>query len=141
MEDWVWKILVDERKKRNIPLKAKLLNGNYYLHRSTSKYDRAGKKAVKVSEYIGRITRVGISEEIKDAKSIYEYGNSAPGYSQSVDMIARLRKFFPDRWLDLYALSMVRLMDSVSLRSVKDLWKKLYVSKEVKSSPVAAHSH
>ncbi|EQD68249.1 transposase (IS4), partial [mine drainage metagenome] len=133
MEDWVKKIVDEERKKRNIPLEAKLLNGNYYLYRSTSKYDRTSKKAVKVSEYIGRITRAGISEKAKEIRSIYEYGNSALVYSLSADIIARLQKYFPDRWPDLYALSMVRLMDPVPLKSVKDRWEKLYVSREIEA--------
>lgn len=41
-----------ERKNRGIPLEAKFLNVNYYLHRYTSRYDRNTKKAVNVSEYI-----------------------------------------------------------------------------------------
>ena len=133
MEDWVRKIVDEERKKRKIPLEAKLLNGNYYLYRSTSKYDRTRKKAVKVSEYIGRITRGGISEKAKDARSIYEYGNSALVYFLSADMIARLQRYFPDRWPDLYALSMVRLLDPVPLESVKDRWEKLHVSREIET--------
>ena len=133
MEDWVRKIVEDERKKRNVPLEAKLLNGNYYLYRSTSRYDRTSRKTVKVSEYIGRITRDGISGKVKDTRSIYEYGNSALVYSLSADMIARLRKYFPDRWADLYALSMVRIMDPVPLKSVKDRWEKLYASREIQA--------
>jgi hypothetical protein len=35
VEDWVRKIVEEERKKRNVPLEAKILNGNYYLYRST----------------------------------------------------------------------------------------------------------
>ena len=133
MEDWVKEIVDEERKKRNVPLEAKLLNGNYYLYRSTSRYDRTGKKTIKVSEYIGRITKDGIIEKCKDTRSIYEYGNSALVYSLSADMIARLQKYFPDRWADLYALSVVRLMDPVPLKSVKDRWEKLYLSREIQA--------
>lgn len=133
MEDWVKKIVEDERKRRNVPLEAKLLNGNYYLYRSTSRYDRSTGKAVKVSDYIGRITKEGIIEKDRVIRSIYEYGNSALIYSLSADIIARLQKYFPDRWSDLYALSVVRLMDPVPLKSVKDLWEKLYLSREIQA--------
>ena len=133
MEDWVRKIVEEERKKRNIPLEAKPLNGNYYLYHSTSRYDRTTRKAVKVSNYIGRITRTGITEKAKEIRSVYEYGNSALVYSLSGDMIARLQKYFPDRWPELYALSVVRLMDPVPLKSVKDRWEKLHVSREIKA--------
>ena len=133
MEDWVKEIVDEERKKRDVPLEAKLLNGNYYLYRSTSRYDRTGKKTIKVSEYIGRITKDGIIEKCKDTRSIYEYGNSALVYSLSADMIARLQKYFPDRWADLYALSVVRLMDPVPLKSVKERWEKLYASRGIEA--------
>jgi len=133
VEDWVRNIVEAERKKRNIPLEAKLLNGNYYLYRSTSRYDRTNKKAVKVSDYIGRITHAGVIEKAKEMRSIYEYGNSALVYSLSSDIITRLQKYFPDRWADLYALSVVRLMDPVPLKSVKDRWEKLYVSREIEA--------
>ena len=133
MEDWVRKIVEDERKRRNVPLEAKLLNGNYYLYRSTSRYDRSTGKAVKVSDYIGRITKDGIIEKDRVIRSIYEYGNSALIYSLSADIIARLQKYFPDRWSDLYALSVVRLMDPVPLKSVKDRWEKLYASREIQA--------
>ena len=131
LEDWIKKIVEEERKKRNILLKAKMLNGNYYLYRSTSRYDRITRKAAKVSEYIGRITKDGIIEKGKETRSIFEYGNSALIYSLSGDLIARLQKYFPDRWADLYALSVVWLMDPVPLKSVKDRWKKLYVSRDI----------
>ena len=131
MEDWVSKIVEDERRRRNVPLEAKLLNGNYYLYRSTSRYDRITKKAVKVSDYIGRITRDGIIERGNDTRSIYEYGNSTLVYSLSGDLIARLQRYFPDRWADLFALAMVRLMDPVPLKSVKDRWEKLCASRDI----------
>lgn len=127
MEDWVRKIVVDGRKRRGIPLEAKLLNGNYYLYRSTSKYDRVTKKAVKVSQYIGRITDKGIIEKEESERSVFEYGNSALVYSLSTDIKERLRRYFPERWEDIYVLSVVRLIDPVPLRYVKDRWKKLFV--------------
>ena len=133
MEDRVKKIVEEERKKRNVPLEAKLLNGNYHLYRSTSRYDSITKKAVKVSDYIGRITKKGIIEKDKGIRSIYEFGNSALVYSLSADIIARLQEYFPDRWSDLYALSVVRLMDPVPLKSVKDRWEKLYLSREIQA--------
>ncbi|OWP56860.1 MAG: hypothetical protein B2I17_03620 [Thermoplasmatales archaeon B_DKE] len=122
MEDRAREIVDEERKKRNAPMEAKLLNGNYYLCRSTSRYDRTGKKAVKVSEYIGRITRAGVSEKAKETGSIYEYGNSALLYSLSADTIARLQSISltGGKICNLYALFMVRLMEPVPLRSVKD---------------------
>lgn len=47
----------EERRKRNVLLEAKLLNENYYIYCSTSRYDRASREAIKVSEYIRIISR------------------------------------------------------------------------------------
>lgn len=73
-----------------------------------------------MSDYVGRITKDEIIEKGKDARPICGYGNSALVYSMFGGLIARLQKYFPDMWTDLYALSMVRLMDPVPLKSVKD---------------------
>jgi hypothetical protein len=37
MEEWIMDILEEERRKRNIPLEVRVLNGNYYLYHSTSR--------------------------------------------------------------------------------------------------------
>ena len=76
MEEWVDRILKEERRRRNVPLEVKRLNGNYYLYHSTSKYDRKVHGPRKVSEYIGRITESGVVEAHRSSRSVYEYGNS-----------------------------------------------------------------
>ena len=43
------------------------------------------------------------------------------------DKIARLKEYFPDRWADLDGLSVMRLMDPVPLKSIKERWEKLYM--------------
>ena len=37
MEEWVRRIVSEEKKKRGIPLEPKLLNGNYYLYHATTR--------------------------------------------------------------------------------------------------------
>ena len=134
MEEWVTKILGEERKKRSIPLEVKFLNGNYYLYHSTSRYDRETHGPRKVSQYIGRITEKGVKESHHTPRTVYEYGNSQIVYSMSGDLIQILRKHFPDRWESLYALSVVRLFDPVPLKSVKDRWEKLHLSTLIHAS-------
>ena len=133
MEEWVAKILGEERTKRNIPLEVKVLNGNYYLYHSTSKYDRNTHGPRKVSEYIGRITEKGVIEAHHARRTVHEYGNSRLVHSLSDDLLPALRKHFPDRWESLYALSVVRLIDSVPLKSVKERWEKLHLSTQVQA--------
>ena len=118
MEDWVKKIV---EKERNIPLGANMLNGNYCLYRSTSRYDHTTRNAVKVSEYIRRITKNVITEKGKETRSINEYGNSAQVHSLSRDLIVRFQKHFPGRWADLFRIAMVKVMDPVPVKSVKDV--------------------
>lgn len=133
MEGWVSSILEGERRKRNIPLEVKLLNGNYYLYHSTSKYDRNTHRPRKVSEYIGRITEKGVIEAHHARRTVYEYGNSRLVHSLSGDLLPALMKHFPDRWESLYALSVVRLIDSVPLKTVKERWEKLHLSTQIQA--------
>ena len=129
MEEWVSTILEQERKRRNIPLEVKKLNGNYYLYHSTSKYDRETHSPRKVTEYIGRINESGVVEARHSSRSVYEYGNSQLVYSLSSDIIRLLRKHFPDTWESLYAMSAVRLIEPVPMKSVKERWEKLDMSR------------
>ena len=131
MEEWVMELLESERSKRGVPLEAKSLNGNYYLYRSTTKYDRKSKKSRKVSEYIGRMTPSGVVERSVKQRSVYEYGNSALIRSLTGDLMNKLKKHFPDSWNDIYALAVTRLLDPVPMRSVKERWDKLYMSRDM----------
>lgn len=60
MEEWALKVLKKEKAKRKIPLEIKILNNNYYLYHSTTRWDKEKKKIRKVSGYIGRITPKGV---------------------------------------------------------------------------------
>ena len=130
MDEWVKDVLEEEKRKRKIPLEVKRLNGNYYLYHSTTKYDRERHGARKVSEYIGRITENGIVEN-DNSRSVYEYGNSELIYSVSKDIIKLLKKYFPDTWESIYAMSVVRLIDYTPLKMVKERWDKLYMSRYI----------
>ncbi|MGC9294898.1 MAG: IS1634-like element ISFac6 family transposase, partial [Thermoplasmata archaeon] len=98
MEEWITNVLREEKRKRNIPLEVKQLNGNYYLYHSTSRYDRTRHGPRKVSEYIGRITEKGVMESHHVERTVYEYGNSQLVYSLSGEIIQALRRHFPDAW-------------------------------------------
>ncbi len=129
MEEWVRKLIQSEREKRGIPLEAKSLNGNYYLYHSTTKYDKREKKTKKVSGYIGRMTPEGVVEKNEIHRTVYEYGNSELIRVLSVDIVDLLKKHFPDSWNDIYALAVTRLLDPVPMRSAKERWDKLYLSR------------
>ena len=128
MEAWVERILKQERERRRIPLEVKLLNGNYYLYHSTSRYDASRGRGKKVSEYVGRITPSGIVEKGAERRTVFEYGNSQLILSISRDLLAALEKAFPDRWKEAFAMSCVRVLGNVPLKCVKDRWEKLHLS-------------
>lgn len=129
MEEWVRDIIESEKEKRNIPLEAKKLNNNYYLYKATTRYDKKNKKIRKVSLYIGRITPGGIVEKRVMKRSVYEYGNSELITSLSRDIIALLQKHFPDKWNDIYSYSVAKLLCDIPMKSVKERFDKLYMSR------------
>jgi hypothetical protein len=114
MEDCVFSVLEEERRKRNIALDVKFLNGNYYPYNSTSKYDREIYGPKKVSEYIGKIMENGARESQHPQKTVHKYENSSFEYSLSGDLLPALMRYLPDRWESIYAPLMVRLLDRIT---------------------------
>lgn len=130
MDSWVLRLLERERKKRKVPLEVKLLNKNYYLYRSTSRWDSEMKKPRKVSEYIGRMTEKGVVEKdiVKTARSVFEFGNSQLLLQASQAIRKPLADAFPLRWKELLACAMVKTLDPLPLYLIKSRWEKLSVS-------------
>jgi transposase len=128
MEGWVKRILDGEKERRGLPLEVKLLNGNYYLYHSTSRYDPSRRRGRKVSEYIGRITPSGVVEKGVERRTVFEYGNSQLLLTVSRELIDALKESFYDRWEEIFALSCVRVIGNIPLRLVKDRWEKLHLS-------------
>lgn len=137
MEKWVLEVLKKERKKRSLPLEAKKIGQNYYLYKSTSKWDKQKKKTKKVSEYLGKMTKDGVTERVRGTRrlrTIYEYGNAKLAFELSENFLPALKQFFPFSWQELLATSIVRLLQQTPLRLVKSRWEKLYLSKEIDAS-------
>ncbi|MBI5036194.1 transposase, partial [Candidatus Micrarchaeota archaeon] len=131
---WVLKALKKERKKRRLPLEAKKIGNNYYLYKSTSKWDKQNKKTKKVSLYLGKMSEKGVTERVRGTRrlrTIYEYGNARLALEVSASMLPSLKRFFPFSWQELLATSIVRLLQQTPLRLVKSRWEKLYLSKEI----------
>ncbi len=108
-----------------------MLNKNYYLYHSTSKYDRASGRSKKVSHYIGRLTPTGVIEKKRELYAAWEYGNSELIYGVSSDLLDALRKSFFDRWRELYALSVTRLLGWSPMQYARDRWEKLHLARVV----------
>ena len=116
-------------KERNIPVEVKKIGNSHYLYRSTTKWDKEKKKRVKVSEYLGRINDNGLVE--KNNRSIFEFGNSDLLMTMAWDLVPELKRYFPDHWREIIAISVVRVMDNQPLRLVKSRWEKLYASRQI----------
>jgi hypothetical protein len=84
MESWVvqWK---EEQVKAGVKcLEVKKVNGNYYVYRSTTFWDKLQKKRRKKSEYLGKLDeKAGLVEGRKrrvsssNIRGVFEYGNPA----------------------------------------------------------------
>lgn len=133
MEGYVKRILEAERERRGIPLEAKKIGGNYYLYHSTTVWDKAAKKRRKVSEYLGKITRRGLEEKKDwrhDVRTVFEYGNARALWHLAGEIMPSLRKWFPQDYLEILAMGVVRIIQPTPMRLMKSCWEKLYLSRE-----------
>lgn len=132
MEPWVQKALERERKKRKIGLDVKVLNKNYYLYHSTTRWDKELRKVRKVAHYIGRLTPDGVAKrKMSDSRSVHEYGNGALLMKLSQEFLKDLEDAFPYRWKELLACAIVKTIQPVPLKLVKSRWEKLHLSCEM----------
>jgi len=119
-------------KDRGIPVEAKKIGNAYYLYKDTTRWDKENKKRVRVSEYIGRINENGLVE--KNKRSIYEFGNSLLLLSVIRDIVPELKRYFPDHYKEIVAMSMIRAQDNKPIRYMKSAWEKLYASTQIDAS-------
>lgn len=131
MEKWVHPALERERKKRKIGLDVKIINNNYYLYHSTTKWDKELKKVKKVADYIGRLTPQGVVERKTELRTIHEYGNGALLMKIAQEFSRDLQEAFPYRWKELLACAIVKTVQPVPLKLIKSRWEKLHVSLEM----------
>ena len=134
MDKWVRLALERERKKRKIGLDVKLINNNYYLYHSTTRWDKNLKKVKKVAQYIGRLTPQGVAEHKVQSRTIHEYGNGALLMKIAREFSSDLQEAFPYRWKELLACAIVKTMQPVPLRLVKSRWEKMHLSLEIEAS-------
>jgi len=137
MEEWVKRIFEEQKKKRHEPLEVKKIGWNYYLYSSTTVWSKEEKRRKKVSRYIGKITEQGVVEGSRtnlSVRSIYEYGNARCLLDIVNDLVSSLKDVFPDDYLEIVAMGIVRMMHPTPLRLMKSRWAKLYLSREMQVS-------
>ena len=133
METWIKRIFEEEKKKRGLPLEVKTIQGKPYLYKSTTHWDKTEKKRKKDSVYLARITQEGViekTERVRRIRSIFEYGNAKLLTILADDILPSLKKFFPDDYNEIVAMSIIKLIHQAPIKSMKSRWEKLYLSTE-----------
>ena len=139
MEPWAKEWLEEQRRQGTKCLEIKVSGKNHYVYYSTTHWDKNLKKAVKTSDYLGKLDpekgfiksggRNG-SRSI-EACSVKEYGNAILLQESMKDLKPLLLEAFPDSWEEIYALAAVRVSNCVPLKRVESSWDKLYNAESI----------
>jgi hypothetical protein len=118
------------------------LNGKYYLYEVTSKWSPEKKRSVKITgKLLGKITEAeGFIESEKarlrrqqvrfEGIQVKEYGITAAVEHLFGDTVSALKKFFPDSWQRLVALTYGRLAHLSALKNMSFHYSNSYLSEE-----------
>lgn len=133
MEGWIKSWLDTQRARGERCLEVKKAGNNYYVYRSTTRYNRETKKRDKVSSYLGILDREkGVIKPKKgrvsssNLRGVYEYGNSMVLHKMMEGLRSVLAEAFPLEWRELYALALVRAQAYTPLKRAGLAWSKLY---------------
>ncbi len=132
----IQKTLESIKKENPVYVEIKVINGNYYVYKSTSEWDKQNKKTKKNTDYLGRITLDGefIKKKTKDFiqgsdREIFEYGNGALAYQMIKDVEDILKNLTP-YYKELIAAAIIKVIDPKPIRLLSSRWEKLYLSKQ-----------
>lgn len=121
----------------------KVINGKEYEYEVSMVWDAERKKRHKVSRYVGKIVD-GKPVRIRDAvavKGVYEIGHLELIWKLIPDIIASLRKEFPDDFMRIMALAMNRVIYPMPLKSVKAWVEKTHLARTVQEISAKSLSH
>ncbi|MCQ2071425.1 MAG: transposase, partial [archaeon] len=131
VEQWAKDWLKEQREKGEKCLEIKVSNNKHYVYRSTTRYDRATKKARKVSEYLGTLDPTeGFVKKKKNNstherfRTIRETGPLRLLDKVGGDMVGPLQRRFPGQWERIYAMAMLMAIDPVRMKNAADRWEK-----------------
>ncbi len=133
--DWAKEWLEEERRKGAKCLEVKVSNGNHYVYSSTTEYDQSKKGARKKSTYVGTLKllkgEVVFSPKKKNnrhrepgLRTIRETGPMRLLDKCAGEIPTYLERRFPTDWDSAYALSLVRCVRQVPLKSANAAWEK-----------------
>lgn len=121
---------------RPVGTEIKCINGNWYLYECKSVYDKETKKKRKVSgPMLGSIKPEGFVPKkirVDDAElsgaQIQEYGFSSFLYHQNLDILEKLKQYFPFTWQKIFALAVMRCKNINTLNAVDVMYEKTWIS-------------
>jgi len=139
MEQWAKDWLEGQRKQGVKCLEIKVSGKNHYVYYSTTHWDKDLKKAVKTSDYLGKLDPTeGFIEsgsrkkqQSNEIRNVKEYGNSVLLHESLKDLKPILAEAFPESWEEIYSLAMVRVQGYVPLKRAESAWDKLYNAEEI----------
>jgi hypothetical protein len=138
MEPWVQEWLKNQRNQGVKCLEIKHRGTKHYVYHSTTYWDKSQKKPIKTSKYKGRLDPVrGLIEAHEEdnqkanivkpmeVKSVTEYGNALLLQKAMNDLKPLLIEGFPDNWMEIYSLAMLRVNGNIPLKRAEIAWQKL----------------
>jgi len=139
MEPWAQEWLKNQRNEGVKCLEIKQRGTKHYVYYSTTHWDKSQNKAIKTSKYKGRLDPVrGLIEAHEEdnqkakaikpteVKSVTEYGNALLLQKAMNDLKPLLIEGFPDNWMEIYSLAMLRVNGNIPLKRAECAWQKLY---------------
>jgi len=111
------------------------IGNNFYLYEVASQWDKKLKRARKITRrYLGRITPQGLKEpgyKINHPTTCKEYGASFFLMMENKDIIEKLKQYFPQRWKEIFSLSVFRLMYQAPLKHMEVHYQDSWLSEEL----------
>jgi transposase len=133
MEGWVKNWLDMQRACGKKGLEVKKTGRKHFVYHSKTYWDKTQHKKRKTSTYIGRLDKehglIQSGEEKPvsyDVRSVTQYGNSMLLHHVLDDLLPVLKEAFPNDWMELQAMAIVRTQTPTPLKSVRDEWELLY---------------
>ena len=130
----VVKTLERIKKEERGYFEIKTIKGGYYVYRSTSEYDRAKKKPIKKTLYMGRITADGTYILKKPGggipesrREIFEYGNCILARHLLKDVEEALKQLTP-YYQEILASAIIKALDPKPIRLYSSKWERFYLS-------------
>ncbi len=127
--DWVLKF-------REKGTEIRVLKGNYYLYKITSKWNPEKKRPQKITErFLGTIKPEGLipskTDQLREkhkSVSVKEFGASYFIYNQNLDILQVLQELFPESWKEIFVGAYCKVVHNAPVRSFDFFYQTSFLS-------------